>query len=275
MKLARTLEKVWMHPWLITPGGYASVMRLIESKLNGEQTSVIAEIPESKKSESPNALVNGIVQITISGILGQRLSFLERICGGCDYMDIAEAIDEAFNSEAQGLLFIFDSPGGMAIGCPECAARIASIDIPTVAFSDSLMTSGAYYLASGCDYIMATPSANVGSIGVIIPWIDKEKMFDKAGLKFDPIYSKGDDLKTTMYGPSLTDEQRDYLQESVDQVAKDFQDHVSTYRSLDFSQLKAGAYAGQKALSLNLIDRIGSLQDAQNELSRRIQKTQT
>ena len=275
MKLARTLEKVTLHPWLITPGGYAAVMHLIESKL-GEQLSVVTEIPEPKEPKTPPPAnpYDNIATITVSGILGQRLSWLENLCGGCDYLDISKAIDDAQVAGAQGILFVFDSPGGMAIGCPECAARIAAIEIPKIGFTDSLMASGAYYLAAGCDYLFATPSADVGSIGVIIPWIDKEKLWDKAGLKFDPIYSQGDDLKPTMYGPSLSAEQRKYLQQQVNDVAQAFHDHVSSYRALDFSQLKAGAYSGQRALDFNLIDRIGLIGDAYSELSRRIQKTQ-
>ena len=247
-------------------------MRLIDSRLNGEAADMMDVSPADADN---NAMVEPqIAQITISGILGQRLSILERICGGCDYLDITQTIDEAVQSGAKGLLLVFDSPGGMAVGCPECAAHIASLDIPKVAFTDSIMTSGAYYLASGCDSIIATPSAEVGSIGVIIPWIDKSKLWDKMGLEFDPIHSEGDTLKSTMYGPALSKEQRAYLQQNVNDVAEAFQRHVSNYRALDFGQLRAGSYSGDRAVSYNLIDKIGSFKDAQNELSRRIQKAQ-
>lgn len=275
MKLARTLEKVTMHPWLITPGGYAAVMQLIDSKL-GESASVWMQAPEPKEKKDSFETNSNIAQITVSGVLGQRLSWLENMCGGCDYLDISSAIDSALiNDQVKGILFVFDSPGGMATGCPECAAKIASIPIPKVGFTDSLMTSGAYYLASGLDYLVATPSASIGSIGVIIPWVDKTKMWDKMGLQFDPIYSQGDDLKPAMYGPSLTEVQREHLQQHVNDTAAAFQDHVSHYRALDFSKLKAGAFKGQRALGHNLIDRIGLLEDAHNELVKRIQKTKT
>jgi protease IV len=275
MKFARTLEKVTFHPWLITPGGYEAVMRLIDSRLNRESAfdSLPEELPNKAGGKLPLSDPQ-MAQILVSGILGQRLSMLEQICGGCDYLDIAQSIDDVVAAEAQGILFIFDSPGGMAVGCPELAAKIASLDIPTVAFTDSIMTSGAYYLASGCDYIAATPSAQVGSIGVILPWVDKSKLWDKMGLEFDPIYSEGDTLKPTMYGPALSEEQRSYLQQNVNDVAEAFQTHVASFRALDFGQLKAGSYSGNRALSYNLIDKIGSLKDAQNELSRRIQKAQ-
>jgi protease-4 len=271
MKLARTLERVTLHPWLITPAGYAAVMRLVDSKLAGEVT----QLPDTRElGAAPLQTQSNVAELTISGVLGQRLSLLERICGGMDYQDISQAIDAALGANVEGILFVFDSPGGTAVGCGECAAKIASIEVPTVAFTDSLMASGAYYLASGCDYIVATPSADVGSIGALIPWVDKQRLWDMTGLRFDPIYSEGDTLKPTMYGPSLSEEQRAYLQQSVNEVAAAFKTHVSSYRQLDFSALKAGAYSGQRALDFNLIDKVGLLQDARDELSRRIQETQ-
>lgn len=277
MKFARTIEKVTNYPWLISAGGYAAIERVLDSRLG--RTAQVADLnclseENFNEDNGKNGLLasNGsVAEVIVHGILGQRLSLLEQICGGCDYLDISGAVDEiAANPQIEGALFIFDSPGGMAMGCPECAELIAQLDIPKVGFTDSMMTSGAYYLASSLDYLVATPSADVGSIGVIVPWVDKSKLWDRAGLEFAPIYSEGDSLKSTLYGPSLSAEQRNYLQERVNDVAREFQGHVSRYRKLDFAQLKAGSYSGEKALSFNLVDSLGTIKDARNELERRI-----
>lgn len=271
MKLLRIIERVNHAPWVITPAGYSAVRKLIDSKLAGAQVDVTKE--EMRGTATEVAIdKKHVASVTISGTLGQRLSWLEVICGGCDYLEISNAVEESLNDGADGFLFTFDSPGGMATGCGECASVIASIPVPKVAFTDSLMCSGAYWLASGCDWIVAAPSADVGSIGVIIPWIDQAKLWDELGLKFEPITSKGDSLKSTMYGPELTDEQKAYLQEDVDQIAGEFRGHVSEYRDLDFTALRAGAYSGQRALDFNLIDQIGTIEDAYNALLTRIEK---
>jgi protease-4 len=271
-QLLRTIEKVSLKPWVITPAGYAAVKQLIDSKLaGGAQVDVSRQ--DFQGAETGYTIDRkSIAQITISGTLGQRLSWLEKICGGVDYLDVAATIQEALDDGADGIQFIFDSPGGMAIGCAECAQVIADVPVPTVGFCDSLMCSGAYWLASGCDYLVATSSADVGSIGVIIPWADQTKLWDQMGLKWDPIVSDDSSLKTTMYGPALTEEQKAYLQGEVNQTAKAFTDHVSSFRELDFTQLKAGSYSGDRALEFNLIDKIGTLNDAYNELLARIQK---
>ena len=276
MKLLHVLERVTQNPWVITPAGYAAVRQLIDSKLAGSDLRVQQADDDDLDGDAgggvQSTLDGGakVAQITVSGTLGQRLSWLENFCGGCDYLDITAAIDKVLAEGADGILFVFDSPGGMAIGCSECAQVILDVPVPTVAFTDSIMCSGAYWLASGCEHIVATKSADVGSIGVIIPWVDQSKLWDQVGMKYDPITSKGDSLKALGGGPNLTDEEREYLQDRVNQTAADFRKAATTFRDLDFAELKAGSYFGKQALDFNLIDQIGSLADAQNQLMKRI-----
>jgi ClpP class serine protease len=148
-KLLRTIEKVTLKPWVITPAGYAAVKQLIDSKLAGAQVDVSRQ--DFQGAETGYTIDRkSIAQITVSGTLGQRLTWLEKFCGGCDYLDIAATVQEAIDDGADGILFVFDSPGGMAIGCDECAQVIADLPVPTVGFTDSLMCSGAYYLVLLC-----------------------------------------------------------------------------------------------------------------------------
>ncbi len=105
--------------------------------------------------------------------------------------------------------------------------------------------------------MVASPSALVGSIGTILPWIDKSKMWSLNGIEFDPIVNDGADLKGMMHGPSLTDDQRDFLQQHVNDLASQFQQHVSDFRELDDEVWRAGVYIGERAAGINLVDDIG------------------
>lgn len=264
MKLARIIELVNCRPWMITPSGYEAIRKLIDSKLSGADVPDFSPGMETGAGYALDA--NGIGHIQVFGTLANRIGMIEKICGGCDYQDLSDSINGCLEDGAKGIIFHFDSPGGAAQGCPEVAEMIASIDVPKVAFTDGLCCSAAYFLASGCDYIVSSPSATVGSIGVIIPWVDHSQAWAMEGLKFDPIFSEGDSLKTTMHGPSLTDEQRQYLQDEVNTVAEGFKSHVSSFRDVDFPFLKAGAFSGQKALDHNLADMVGSYADAYDHL---------
>jgi ClpP class serine protease len=132
------------------------------------------------------------------------------------------------------------------------------------------MCSAAYFMASSSDLIVATPTAQVGSIGCIIPWVDESQAWAAAGIKSDPIVSQGSDLKSAFGGPSLTPEQRQHAQDRVDQMMAGFTSHDSAFRSLDYAKLNGGAYFGQSALDSNLVDQIGSYADAYNALAARI-----
>src|SRR5258708_22861479 len=146
MKLSRIIEKVVLTPWMITPGGYSAVKQLIGDKLSGAEVDREGETMEGAAVDCA-VEPRGIAQIEVFGTLGKRLSFLEKVCGGTDYDDLENAINECLDMGAKGFLFHFDSPGGMANGCPELASIIAGIGEPKVAFTDGLCRSAAYYLA--------------------------------------------------------------------------------------------------------------------------------
>jgi ClpP class serine protease len=216
---------------------------------------------------------NGIATIDIYGVTGKRLSSVEKSCGACDYNDLEAEIGLALEAGAKAILFTVDSGGGAAIGCAEVANLIASLSIPTAAFVDNVCASAAYYMASGADYIICTNSALIGSIGVIAPWVDESMMYSLIGLKFEPITNEGADLKSTGHGPSLTPQQREYLQGQVNDLAREFKEFVAANRPADLSQevWRAGAYHGSRAVALGLADNIGTVHDAYKNLQLAIQ----
>jgi len=148
------------------------------------------------------------------------------------------------------------------MGCHEAAQAISRLrdetSIFTVAFTDGLMCSAAYYLAAGCTAIVATESAMVGNIGVILPWVDSSGAWEMMGLEFDPIVSEGSDLKSTMHGPSLTEDQREFLQDNVNRMGGMFRSHVSANRQVHDEVFRAGWYGGSDAVLLGLADVVGA-----------------
>lgn len=204
---------------------------------------------------------NGIATISIQGVLGRECAPIDKLWGMCGYEDIDDDIDEATDRGAKAVLFDIDSPGGEAAGAPETAAKIAGIDVPKASFCSGMDCSAAYFLSSSMDRKFASPSAVIGSIGTIFPWVDSSKMWDMMGLSWDPITGDDEDLKGAGMGPSITDAQKAHFQDQINQMSAAFRDHVSEYRDLDYSKLQAGAYSGKQALDLGLIDKIGTFDD--------------
>jgi ClpP class serine protease len=293
MKLAHIIEKVMFNPWLITVGGYESVVMLINSKLNDPQivgnmglnatytlsssgtgglNSSIQPLAEDFQGTTVEWKVDNdqIAHIPIRGVLGQRLSGLEKVCGGTDYLDIQKATDEALGRGARGIMYAFDSSGGMVRGCEDLASYIHGLKVPTQAYTDSRCNSAAYWLASACNEMMASASSDVGSIGVILPWVDKAKVWEVEGLKYDPFVNDGADLKGAGAGPSLTDTQKRYLQECVNYVGEKFQQFVNSSRKVKSEVFRAGTYFGDQALNVGLINGVGSYDDAYKSLLTRV-----
>jgi ClpP class serine protease len=264
------LEQVMHAPWLITPGGYQSILALIDAKLNKVYAD---EFNDDFEGPTIHWAVdsNGIATIPIKGVLGQRLSGIEKMCGGTDYLDLQQATQEAIDKKyAKGILYAFDSSGGMVRGCADLAAFIQNLPVPTAAFTDSRCNSAAYWLASACDEITSSGSADVGSIGVILPWIDKSKVWEVEGLKYEPFVNEGADLKGAGAGPSLTDAQRQHLQESVNFVGEKFQDFVNSNRKVKTEVFRAGSYFGDQALDVGLVDQVGTFGQAYQSLLTRV-----
>jgi ClpP class serine protease len=100
-----------------------------------------------------------------------------------------------------------DSPGGTVAGTPELAAAVSALDQkkPVYAFSSGLMASAAYWIASQARAIYATPSAQVGSIGVVQAVVDRSAAINAAGIKVE-VFSVGKYKAMGAPGTPLTDD---------------------------------------------------------------------
>jgi ClpP class serine protease len=272
-KLTHIVEKVNFEPWLVTVSTYSSIHALLESKLTGSYKAedLNFDLDSEGATAIPLDMDNaGIARIGISGVLGHRISSLEKMCGGADYLDIQERTEDALTKGAKGILYAFDSNGGMVRGCSELAGYIAKLPVPTQAFTDSKCNSAAYWLASACSGFTASESSTVGSIGVILPWVDKSKLFELAGVKVGAFTNAGADLKATGATPSLSEEQAAHLQESVNYIGDQFQGFVNEHRKVKPVVFRAGTYFGKPAQEVGLIDAVGSYQDAYNSLTQKV-----
>jgi protease-4 len=136
---------------------------------------------------------------------------------------------------------------------------------PVVAALGSTAASGGYYVAAGCEQIVANPGTLTGSIGVIMEFINLEGTFEKLGLKSE-IVKSGKYKDAGNYARSLTPEERRMLQATIDDVHGQFVAAVAEGRNLSAEQVEAVAdgrvFSGQQALALGLVDKLGTFYDA-------------
>jgi signal peptide peptidase SppA len=279
MRFQYIAEHIYAQPWLITARGHASVKKVFEARLSRVAKAagaVESEIEDPMGFARPEACIDSsnIGHICIKGVIGQHLSGIEKTCGNTDVCDIQSECDDLIAKGAQGILLKIDSPGGTVTGIPELAAYLARIDsqIPVYAFTDTKAESAGYWVACGARKIFATGSSMLGSIGVYFPWIDASGQWQQDGIKADPIVNAEGIYKAAGFGPSLSDDQRESIQQHVDKVFQLFSGFVESRRPVvDLESMRGQSFLGFDAKNNGIIDTVGTCADACAALKKEIE----
>jgi signal peptide peptidase SppA len=222
-------------------------------------------------SESPLLTIeDGIGVVAIEGPILRKPDLFARIFfGATSSEDIGEALREAGERDDIKAVFLnIDSPGGTVAGTPELAAAVKALNgsKPVYAFSSGLMCSAAYWIASQARAIYATPSAQVGSIGVVQAVIDNTAALDKAGLKVE-VFSVGKYKAMGAPGTPLTDDQRELIQSNLAEIAAEFHDAVlSRGRAIPAEAMEGQTFSGKQAQRHNLAGMVSDRADAMRRL---------
>lgn len=254
------LNAVFSQPWLVTPSAHNAVANLVKAHVFNPQAKQRdgTDICGGAVQLESMTVEDGVAFIPVGGVIGRKLTGFEKGAGAVDVYDVETDLDEAEDDPRVSAIFlVFDSPGGMVNGTPELAERIEQSEKPVYAWVSGMACSAAYWLACACDGIFATKTAEVGSVGVYIPWIDESKAFDNAGLVSDPITSGP--LKALGFpGTSLTPEQRQHLQDSVDSLAAQFKGYVNQRRGGEVpdEMMQGQSIMAEDALAVGMVDAV-------------------
>jgi protease IV len=138
-----------------------------------------------------------------------------------------------------------------------------------VSYIENLGASGAYYIASASNYIIANPQSIVGSIGVIITIPQIYKALDKLGISMVSIKS-GKYKDSLSPFKELDNDQRKYIQNLVMEYYNQFVKDVSINRNLPIDELYKVAdgrvFSPYTAKNYKLIDSIGTIDDAKEKI---------
>lgn len=137
---------------------------------------------------------------------------------------------------------------------------------PVIASMGDYATSGGYYLSMPCDTIVAQPNTITGSIGIFGMMFNLEKFLDnKLGVTFD-VVKTGEFSDIYTVTRSLSDYEKQIIQESVEQGYETFTGKAAEARGMSLEKLKAIAggrvWTGAEALELGLVDQLGGFEDA-------------
>jgi protease IV len=126
--------------------------------------------------------------------------------------------------------------------------------------------SGGYYIACNADRVFAQPNTITGSIGVfsVVPDFSSF-MKNKLGVTFDRVQT-GPYADLPSVTRPMTQQEKQIIQNQVDQIYNDFKSKVATGRKKSINYIDSIAqgrvWTGKDALQIGLVDEMGGLEDA-------------
>ena len=251
--------------WLIQPDALQSMAASLRGLVDRG-----GFLPKQESDSPLLSVEDGIGLVAIEGPILRKPDLFTRIFfGATGSEDIGAALREAGErADIKAVFLNIDSPGGTVAGTPELAAAVKALNDrkPVYAFSSGLMCSAAYWIASQARAIYATPSAQVGSIGVVQAVIDNTAALDMAGLKVE-VFSVGKYKAMGAPGTTLTDDQRGLIQSNLAEIAAEFHDAVlARGRAIPAEAMEGQTFSGKQAQRNNLAGMVPDRAEAMRRL---------
>ena len=237
--------------WLIQPEALHA-MALAARSFQDRGTT----LPGHQPATQLLSVEDGIATVSIEGpILRKPDSFSRILFGATDSEAIGAALrDAGERPDVRAVFLDIDSPGGTVAGTPELAAAVAALNErkPVYAFSSGLMCSAAYWVGSQARAVYATPSARVGSIGVMQVVVDDSAALETRGLKVE-VFAVGKYKAIGTPGTPLTEDQRELISSNLAETAAEFHAAVlARGRSIPSEAMEGQAFTGRQAQRFNL-----------------------
>lgn len=172
------------------------------------------------------------------------------------------------NSKIKAIVIRINSPGGsfQASDVMWREITLAAKVKPVIASMGDYAASGGYYMAMGCDTIVAQPHTITGSIGIF------SVLFDASALMTNKLGITSEEIKTGEFGEmitvsrALTDAEKNVWQRKTEEGYEVFTGKAAEGRNMSIEELKKVAsgrvWTGAQAKERGLVDVLGGLTDA-------------
>ena len=166
------------------------------------------------------------------------------------------------------VLLQVNSPGGGLTASDiihQAVLEVKKAGKPVVVWVSGLAASGGLYISAPADWIVASPTSLVGSIGVIMQHMVFKELMDKIGIKVNPIKStRMKDIGSIFR--EMTTEEEQYFLHLLETFHDRFVSIVVNGRKIDEAKVRELAngkiYTAEESLEYGLIDGIGYFETA-------------
>ncbi len=272
MKYSRIYQAVLETPWAILRSKLDEIEAVIEFHAAGGKFT--AEEIAAKIGDPGSAALSrrgAVAVLPVQGIIAHRMGGMSEMSGGVSTERLSAMLRQAVADESVGSIVLdVNSPGGTIAGVTELAAEILAARAvkPIVAQVNALAASAAYWIAASASEVIATPSGEVGSIGVITSHLDRTKADAEEGVT-RTIISAGK-FKAEGWGP-LTNEALAAVQARVDESYGVMVADIARGRGVKLQSVMDGFGEGrvvsaQQAKALGMIDGIATMDQTVSRL---------
>lgn len=213
-----------------------------------------------------------VVGIAVRGPISvSGYGYAEEECmDGCPAETISDEVIEYIHAASEddaikAILLDIDSGGGEPVASEEIATALAAAGKPSVAWVRQYATSGAYWIASAADTIVASANSDVGGIGVTMSYLDNVALNEQEGLRFNSL-SSGKYKDSGSPDKELTDDEAALFARDLAIMHANFIAAVAQNRELSIEQVTAlsdgSTMLGRMALENGLIDTVGGQAEA-------------
>lgn len=276
--MSRVLAYVDQSHWAMLPSAYVSMRAIVESWAHTpgspprlsppEQQAAIEAAREDQPSRTYTA-PSSIAVLSMFGIIAPRVGMLDMSSEGCPLDQWTARYKKAMNDpEVAGIVVNSDSPGGNVYQVQEAGDTIYSLRAqkPNVCVVTGMGASACYWLSTQFAELVVSPSAQVGSIGVLMCHEDISKAAEDAGVTVTYITSPrgGNKAEGNPFTP-ISEETVEWYNSQSDLYYAEFLSALSRGRGpkpkvIDQQWGRGRMLGSRQALSLGMVDRINPLQ---------------
>ncbi len=182
---------------------------------------------------------------------------------------IVDALESAESDNSiKAVILEINSPGGTVVGSVEAVEKVKSMEKPVIAWIREVGASGAYWIASASDAIVAHNLSITGSVGVTASYLEFTGFMDRYNISYVDL-SLPENKEIGSQFKNLTEEERLILENILEKTYAYFLEDVAVNRKIDKEVLKArtnkgSIILGDEAYKLGLIDYLGGKETAIN-----------
>lgn len=208
---------------------------------------------------------NKVVEINIEGTISSSPILFSKSFTVREMINIVERIRN--EPSIKSVLVTINSPGGSVVASREIYLLLKSINAKKVCWISDIATSGAYWIALGCDKIIADPLSITGSIGVTASYLRFSRFMEKYGIDYERLVSG--DMKDFMSPfKNMSIEERNNIEYIINETFSEFWNTVLKERRINktyIDEIKSGkVFLGKDAAIVGLIDETGDYVYAKN-----------